>query len=62
MFKPRVGPDEIKDEVQVRDMVQRLKAADENGMLGEWFAGPRELSQEENQRIVNEEGWILGVR
>jgi hypothetical protein len=62
MFKAAVGQGEIKDEVQVRDLVQRLKAEDERGELGKWFAGPSELSKEDTCKIVNEEGWILGVR
>jgi hypothetical protein len=62
MFKAAVGPGEIKDEVQVRDLVQRLKAEDERGELGKWFAGPSDLSENDKHKIVSEEGWILGVR
>jgi hypothetical protein len=62
MFKADVGPGEIKDEAQVRDLVQRLKAEDEGGRLGQWFAGPSELSENDERKIVSEEGWILGVR
>jgi hypothetical protein len=61
MFKAAVGPGEIKDEAQVRDLVQRLKAEDERGGLGEWFAGPSELSENDRRKIVGQEGWILGV-
>jgi hypothetical protein len=62
MFKAHRGPGENKDEAQVRDLVQRLKAEDERGELGEWFAGPNELSENDRRKIVSEEGWILGVR
>jgi hypothetical protein len=62
LFKPDLVPGEIKDEAQVRDLVQRLKAEDEGGRLAEWFAGPTELNEEEKRKIVSEEGWILGVR
>ena len=62
LFKPNVGPDETKDEAQVRDLVERLKAEDERGELAEWFAGPSELSKDDRRKIVSEEGWILGVR
>jgi hypothetical protein len=62
LFKPDVGPGEIKDRVQVRKLVERLKAEDERGELGEWFAGPNELSENDRRKIVSEEGWILGVR
>ena len=62
MLKPAVGPDEIKDEVQVRKLVERLKAEDETGGLGEWFAGPNELCENDKRKIVSEEGWILGIR
>jgi len=57
---PRAG--EIKDEVQVRKLVERLKTEDERGALGEWFAWPGELKKEDKRKIMNEEGWILGVR
>jgi precorrin-8X/cobalt-precorrin-8 methylmutase len=62
MFKAAIRPGEIKDQAQVRDMVQRLKAEDERGELGEWFAGPSDLSENDRRKIVSEEGWILGVR
>jgi hypothetical protein len=62
MFKPAIRPGEIKDEAQVRGLVERLKAEDERGALGEWFAGPSELSENDRRKTVNEEGWILGVR
>jgi hypothetical protein len=62
MFKAAVGPGEIKDEAQVRDLVQRLKAEDERGRLAEWFAGPSGLNNGDKRKIVSEEGWILGVR
>jgi hypothetical protein len=62
MFKAAVGPGEIKDEAQVRDLVERLKVEDERGGLGEWFAGPNDLSEKDKRKIVSEEGWILGVR
>jgi hypothetical protein len=61
LFKPDLGPGEIKDEAQVRDLVERLKAEDERGELAEWFAGPSELSKDDRRKIVSEEGWILGV-
>jgi hypothetical protein len=62
MFKAAVGHGESKDEAQVRDLVQRLKVEDESGGLGEWFAGPNDLSENDKRKIVSEEGWILGVR
>jgi hypothetical protein len=62
MFKAAVGPGEIKDEVQVHDLVQRLKAEDERGELGKWFAGSGELSAKDKCKILSEEGWVLGVR
>jgi hypothetical protein len=62
MFKAAVGPREIKDEAQVRDLVQRLKTEDEGGRLTQWFAGPSDLSENHKRKIVSEEGWILGVR
>jgi hypothetical protein len=62
IFKAVVGLGEVKDEVQVRKLVERLKAEDERGGLGEWFAGPSELSEDDKRKVVSEEGWILGVR
>jgi hypothetical protein len=62
LFKAAVRPPEIKDQVQVRKLVECLKAGDERGELGEWFAGPNELSKDDRRKIVSEEGWILGVR
>jgi hypothetical protein len=62
MFKATARRDEIRDEAQVRDLVERLKAEDEGGRLGEWFAGPNGLNKQEKRRIVTEEGWILGLK
>lgn len=59
MFKPCVGPDEVKDEVQIRHLVHLLKAEDESGGLGAWSG---DLDEKAEQSIVSEEGWILGVR
>jgi len=62
MFKAQPRPGEVRDEAQVRDLVERLKAEDEGGRLGDWFAGPNDLSESDKRKVVSEEGWILGVR
>jgi hypothetical protein len=61
MFKAQRRAGEVKDEAQVRDLVERLKAEDEGGRLGRWFAGPNDLSEKDQRQIVSEEGWILEV-
>jgi hypothetical protein len=52
-------PGEIKDEAQVRTIVERLNALDEKGQLGALF-GP---AKDDPRRdiVEREEGWMLGA-
>lgn len=48
------------DAGQVLSTVRHLHAADRQGLLEAWFAGPADLSGDDRQKIEGEEGWILG--
>jgi hypothetical protein len=50
---------DVKDAAQVMTVCRRLAGADTSGRLGDWFA-PR-VDAIDIERVVTEEGWILGV-
>lgn len=50
----------IRDQAQVRALVQWLKNLDTQGHLGAYFA-PADLPSEMSRVSVEEEGWIRGV-
>jgi precorrin-8X/cobalt-precorrin-8 methylmutase len=56
-----VSAGEIRDQVQVRTMVNHLAHLDDTGRLAGLFAGPPDLTGEERRRIETEEAWILGI-
>ena len=51
----------IRDEEQVREAARALAALDREGALAPLFLGPPDLDAGERERVVREEGWILGV-
>jgi precorrin-8X/cobalt-precorrin-8 methylmutase len=53
--------DEIRDELQVRTMVEHFAECDDSGDLATLFAGDPTLDDEQRRRIESEESWILGV-
>ena len=57
--KPK--PSQVKDALQVDAIARHFAKRDELGLLAKDFAGPPELSQEQQLMIVQEEGWILGA-
>jgi hypothetical protein len=61
-FEIKARENDIKDEVQVRTWVEGFMKQDENGALRDWFAAPKDITEKQLRNIVNEEGWILGVR
>lgn len=54
---PKAG--EIKDEAQVRTVVERMHALDEKGQLGALFGPAKDDPRREI--VEREEGWILGA-
>ena len=52
---------QIRDELQVRAMVEYFAECDDAGELGALFAGDPILDEEQRRRIADEESWILGV-
>jgi len=58
-FRP--GPDEVKDAVQVRGLVEYFLSLDSEGRLGDLFERPTNLSDVAAEECVSEEGWILGA-
>ncbi len=55
------APGEVKDAVQVRNVVEYLSALDEKNELHQLFKGPRVVTAAQNKAILKEEAWILGV-
>jgi hypothetical protein len=53
-------PQLIKDKAQVRAMCLWAEELDVGGQLGQNFSTPSEMPLSEQERCVNEEGWILG--
>jgi precorrin-8X/cobalt-precorrin-8 methylmutase len=52
---------EVRDECQVRAMVEHFAARDRAGALGALFAGDPALDATQRRAIEAEESWILGV-
>lgn len=52
--------EEIRDQVQVRELARQLRMWDESGQLGAYLNRPKELSDEQAKVCIDEEGWILG--
>ena len=61
IVKPRSDGAAVKDALQVQAMIGHLKALDDDGCLGDLFAGAPDLSAEERDIVETEEAWILGV-
>ncbi|MFN4184407.1 MAG: hypothetical protein ACK4M6_06440 [Hyphomonas sp.] len=57
--KPEKG--EVADEAQVRQIARHYADLDEKGGLPAAFSTAKSLSPEQNQHVIEEEGWILGV-
>jgi hypothetical protein len=53
------GDPEIPDRRQVRSVVHRMAELDKAGLLKAGFDTPLCLTEEEKQRCIEEEGWIL---
>jgi precorrin-8X/cobalt-precorrin-8 methylmutase len=56
------GNGQVKDRLQVRNLALHFARLDQDGRLGELFAGDPGLSGAERRAVEREEGWILGVR
>src|SRR5262249_51890458 len=59
LFAPKAGAGQVKDEVQVRAVCERLNALDDKGQLGALFGPAKDDAR--RGAVENEEGWILGV-
>jgi len=57
----RAEPGMIRDKAQVRAMCRWAAENDNQGALGKFFSIPRNLSQQQIQICVEEEGWVLGA-
>lgn len=60
-IKVKAEGDKPKDAVQVTTMAHHYAALDDQGLLGDLFAGDRDLTPDERFIIEQEEGWVLGV-
>jgi hypothetical protein len=61
LFLTKPEPGEVKDATQVRGVAEALAKLDEQGKLGDLFAGPKGMSDDDRAVVEREEGWILGV-
>ena len=57
--KPR--KDEVKDAVQVRTMARKFAVLDAKGAFRPLLARPDPMTDEENDKVIREEGWIVGA-
>ena len=51
----------IRDQAQVRAVVELLARLDRDGTLGRLFDRPDGLAEDDERKVVEEEGWILGA-
>lgn len=58
---PLKGKHTIPDKAQVRAYIQWLQTEQQAGVLGNWLAGPDNLSKMERKQVLRHEGWVLGV-
>lgn len=56
------SPGQVRDEAQVLALARWLGKLDADDELSDYFEAPSRLPKEELTRVVEEEGWILGVR
>jgi precorrin-8X/cobalt-precorrin-8 methylmutase len=61
MLPPKSATGEVRDYSQVKELAFHYARADEQGNLAAWLNGPPGLTEEERRRVVDEEGWILGI-
>jgi hypothetical protein len=61
LIKDRLDPAVIKDQAQVRAWAHWAAELDAQDDLAMWFDRPEGLSDEQADRCVSEEGWILGT-
>lgn len=54
--------DSIKDRAQVKAYVQWLQGEQAADDLKKWLAGPKHLKKSKRKRVLDHEGWVLGVR
>ena len=54
-------PGEVKDRAQVRSLTEHYAALDDKGGLAALFAAPPDLTPEQEQAALTEEGWVLPV-
>lgn len=59
LFATKPQPGEIKDQAQVRGVVERFNALDEKGQLAPLF-GPAK-GDPRSETVEREEGWVLGA-
>ncbi len=61
LIRVQPQPGEAKDEVQVRELARFFAEKDAAGTLHDLLNVPMRLTEEERRRVIEEEGWILGV-
>ena len=61
LFPPVPEPGEVKDAAQVRTTARHFGELDKRGELAALFEGDPALTEAEQQAVIAEEGWVLGV-
>lgn len=61
LLKPEITRGEVPDQVQVETYADWLAAIDEAGEMKRLLGAPNDLSEQERETVLAEEGWILGV-
>lgn len=60
LYKIEAGPDEIKDEVQVRTLAEKFRQAGVKGEFESLLAGPKRAGSSVREAAVTHEAWMVG--
>ena len=55
------NPESIVDQAQVVALAQRLRDLDRQHQLLDWLAPPSDLTRQQMEKVLQEEGWIAGA-
>jgi precorrin-8X/cobalt-precorrin-8 methylmutase len=61
LFPVMLGDRTCLDQAQVETLAEGFATADAEGTLGTFLAGPEDLTPDERETVLTEEGWILGL-
>jgi len=61
LFSFSVRDGEVKDAAQVRHATEQMRMADACGALPIVLGAPADLTEEERETVIREEGWVVGA-